>query len=1774
MSGRRHCNRRLAQSITLAIATTALLISCIGPAQAANHVIVSKSWNNVIEDYEGDFDESRHHLKENPGGRILQSEAIADFLPLPCNANGYSTCVPYSASALDLTSLVTIACGTCITLDITDGSTIDFSEGLNIEGKLEILSQANLVLKSPMIIVQGEWSIDYKSTPLTAPNPPVVIEMNGDTDRSFTPHSTNSAACGGSACNVGSKAIVVAGGKIDFDAMPQGCDSWVHISGTATLAGHTSIPTASPVALMSHTTTQFPVRPSPLTGCSDVLLSPEDNKWKPTVGVELATSNDGSWDGFSFYSQIKSRNADWMGLYRPVEDLIPCIRVGEGYILEAKIRLTTTFSQANSNCLSSGINCPKLRYSYMTNTNKVVWVTLVEFVPDYSQHSDNSWLTFRGSFEFTDDQINSNNIYAVMTLEGSEANIQMDVGEIQLSLPPASSYPDPNDPCGELLPNGNAETGFISPYESFVGTNKLTIRTDPQTGGNYFHLSKRSHRFSSPTISLLTGCTSEHAVYDFTATFRINSDAGDESMFIFKTYDPSDTALTGANASFQTLAICPKSSNSIGWITCTSQFTFGPEHEVSPRIEFLHLTIVDDSSDIDYDNLSLTFTGVGGNSQTSGSTIATAASTGVPIVGSTASCWGAGAEVLVTSSTLDAFDSSVTTLLATPAISNYYTAHLSSPNPSSDTSGPYAGEIALLSRNVEFRSDNSSNDVTLGAHFMIYRTSGVAQKIEGVSFVGFGQQGVKDRYPINFRQSKSSPSTVKHNTIRDSNQRCIVLSNTRGVVISNNVAHNTAGHCYAMQDGSESNNMFFKNLGSLTTKPTNLIAGASDGTPATFYITNSANSFQGNVAAGSRSSGYWFEMNTAVTGESLNDADATITSLNPSLNALSLFEGNIAHSNTQHGIKIYPTGFNSAQSNFLTNTKSYRNKLFGIYLYNGNNISVHGGVFADNLIGIDVNLSDNVVVKDLSIHGYSPEFRASAAKSGTTNVHCVHKSSGLTGLRLHPNLRSTSGSGTSVDSVTFDDFSNSMGCWYNNAIVMNKIPISATQTANSTFHNIKLGTNLEFDQIFSTCDLGNAGLVDVSIADSGSLNPLPTVSSPGVIVSDVSGMTTPYAQCNPMPGTSCAQYCSGSVTCMRKVTIHTNSQGPYPTAKLHVQEISKTGRVIVVEGVQILYSALIDTLWDKTRSYTVNLPGGDYTASFHDDQGNVVWNDFAVIQYETAPSCTGYFSSFSLVEPTPPQNYCDQLITDNFDSSLVDTQTGWAHSGGGVKLITPGNGNTGKALQTNGRTVVNNGPAKFFDSRCLQVGDQYEVTARMRLWFTSGGYSFCNPEDKYTGFVCPRASIKSSTKGDLSGSTSDTSQYEWSVANVPGPWSTSGAWNVFHGRFTITEEMVNADTVAFFIERLRAGVEIQLDDIVIQKYAPSCSGNIVSNPDFETGDFRDWWYLGSPKIEIVSPGSNGSPYALSTKTRQHYFWGMSQLLEKSCLVDKQMFRVTAKVKILDYKNGNAEYMCDPYRTFQSKSTCPNIAVQTRLANSPTLYQIAALPVGPWKDGWNDLFGYFTANSQMNNADDVELYISGAGLDLNIVVDDVTVTPIVNPFSCNELIKNGDFEIGDARFWTVNGGTIDIWNDGYNGSGFAAKHTNRGLLSHGMSQMIDNKCFKNVGETWRVDAQFKLVSGLADVPMNCDITTQFGTSACPRFILSVVEDPTDANSNVEITALENISTIDWIAAEYNTFSAVIDVTNAMMTWPKVVISTDRVNPGTALIMDDFSIRKIG
>lgn len=133
---------------------------------------------------------------------------------------------------------------------------------------------------------------------------------------------------------------------------------------------------------------------------------------------------------------------------------------------------------------------------------------------------------------------------------------------------------------------------------------------------------------------------------------------------------------------------------------------------------------------------------------------------------------------------------------------------------------------------------------------MIYMTPDPPQYIEGVEFSRLGQQGTAGRYPINLCSLGSVPQTViRKNFIHQSKQvqrlnlfhlamnslslmvfnlipfpsfvlghlqRCIVVQATHNVTFESNVAYNTSGHCFALEEGGEENNTFVDNVGVLT----------------------------------------------------------------------------------------------------------------------------------------------------------------------------------------------------------------------------------------------------------------------------------------------------------------------------------------------------------------------------------------------------------------------------------------------------------------------------------------------------------------------------------------------------------------------------------------------------------------------------------------------------------------------------------------------------------------------------------------------------------------------------------------------------------------------------------------------------------------------------------------------------------------------------------------------------------------------------------------------
>jgi hypothetical protein len=100
-------------------------------------------------------------------------------------------------------------------------------------------------------------------------------------------------------------------------------------------------------------------------------------------------------------------------------------------------------------------------------------------------------------------------------------------------------------------------------------------------------------------------------------------------------------------------------------------------------------------------------------------------------------------------------------------------------------------------------------------------------------------EGELGRYPIHFHLCGNvKGSVVARNSIRASNQRCVVVHGSHNVTIAANVAFDTKGHCFMTEDGGEVDNIFDRNLGAKTEPATRLVRPfETDGSnPSTFWV--------------------------------------------------------------------------------------------------------------------------------------------------------------------------------------------------------------------------------------------------------------------------------------------------------------------------------------------------------------------------------------------------------------------------------------------------------------------------------------------------------------------------------------------------------------------------------------------------------------------------------------------------------------------------------------------------------------------------------------------------------------------------------------------------------------------------------------------------------------------------------------------------------------------------------------------------------------------------
>lgn len=267
-------------------------------------------------------------------------------------------------------------------------------------------------------------------------------------------------------------------------------------------------------------------------------------------------------------------------------------------------------------------------------------------------------------------------------------------------------------------------------------------------------------------------------------------------------------------------------------------------------------------------------------------------------------------------------------------------------------------EVGLLSHNIQF-----SGDEEYDAGHIIFNGSTVAT-IAGAQFDTLGTYATLAQYPLHFHLvGDGTGSYVKQSAITNSSNRCITVHATSHVIIQDNVAYHTKGHCYFLEDGVEEDNQFIHNLGVDTQ------AGAtldSDAEPATFWITNPQNTYRRNSAAGSVGFGYWFFLLDSATG--LSEADSEVV---PRTMRLQQFAHNTTHSNGERGLTIDGEGFDSVyymptKPAVFSGVTAYKNASTGIWA-RGHDLTFTNATLLDNRIGASFAANNATLTHSLVI---------------------------------------------------------------------------------------------------------------------------------------------------------------------------------------------------------------------------------------------------------------------------------------------------------------------------------------------------------------------------------------------------------------------------------------------------------------------------------------------------------------------------------------------------------------------------------------------------------------------------------------------------------------------------------------------------------------------------------------------------------------------------------------------------------------------------------------
>jgi len=306
------------------------------------------------------------------------------------------------------------------------------------------------------------------------------------------------------------------------------------------------------------------------------------------------------------------------------------------------------------------------------------------------------------------------------------------------------------------------------------------------------------------------------------------------------------------------------------------------------------------------------------------------------------------------------------------------------------------------------------------------------------------------------------------------------------------------------------------------------------------------------------------------------------------------------------------------------------------------------------------------------------------------------------------------------------------------------------------------------------------------------------------------------------------------------------------------------------------------------------------------------------------------------------------------------------------------------------------GPIQILDKSCYSVGDTLLATVNILLKSASKSSPgqeeayFCDP-GKIWGAngemdkVCPTLAILIKTGGVSK---------KIDLAKMVSPYYT-GKFNTMYGELLVSQEMMDADTMALEFDRTQPKVNFYIESVSLTKSQNKCE-TLVKNGDGDVGDARAWTYYGtSGKIDVTQALPVIGTHSLWSRYRPDWNSGIQIHLDSDCLEQGSLYELSAKVHM---KYGKDNVDCDHMLTDHTRTVggerCPvaNLAAINDGGNRQK--RIVAAASKDWvKEEFNEIKGQFSFFTNELSAKELTIFFNMAPPHVDLILDDVTLTKI-------------------------------------------------------------------------------------------------------------------------------------------------------------------------------------